>query len=116
MDDLEGHRAAIRSHYEREDAANRLVVMRSGVTQQDLVTTVQTLRALGAVNLDDLKVPPGFDLLPEGDVANANPETVEWQDWATAQRLIDQSAHLSERLSKAEGELVLARHWHSEDS
>ncbi|SHV73170.1 hypothetical protein [Mycobacteroides abscessus] len=116
MDDLEGQLAAIRSRYEREHAANRLVVMRSGVTQADLMTTVRTLRGLGAVNLDDLKVPPGFDLLPEGDVANVNPETVEWQDWATAQRLIDQSAHLSERLNDAESELVLARHWSSEDS
>lgn len=62
----EGHRAAIRSHYEREDAANRLVVMRSGVTQADLATTVRTLRALGAVsrgaayhpgNADDQKIP-----------------------------------------------------------
>lgn len=112
MDDLESHRAAIREHYQREDAANRLVVMRSGVTQSDLVTTFRTLRALSAVNLDDLKVPPGFDLLPGGDVANANPETVEWQDWATAQRLMDQSAHLSERLSKAESELAAEHHWH----
>ncbi|MDM2164673.1 hypothetical protein PP352_21220 [Mycobacteroides abscessus] len=116
MDDLEGHRAAIRSHYEREDAANRLVVGRSGVTQADLVITVRTLRALAAVNLDDLKVPPGFDLLPEGDVANANPETVEWQDWATAQRLMDQSAHLSECLNNAASKLVLARHWDSDHS
>lgn len=116
MDDLEGHLAAIRAHNQRVHAANRLVVMRSGVTQAELVTTLRTLRALGAVNLDDLRVPPGFDLLPDGDVANANPETVEWQDWATAQRLIDQSAHLSERLNDAESELVLARHWSSEDS
>ncbi|MGL5441292.1 MAG: hypothetical protein ACRDDJ_02330 [[Mycobacterium] stephanolepidis] len=78
------------------------------------MTTFRTLRALGAVNLDDLRVPPGFDLLADGDVANANPETAEWQDWATAQRLIDQSAHLSERLNKAESELVLAGHWQSE--
>ncbi|GLE58991.1 hypothetical protein NJBCHELONAE_43020 [Mycobacteroides chelonae] len=111
MDDLESHQAAIREHYQREHAANRLVVMRSGVTQADLVTTFRTLRALGAVNLDDLKVPPGFDLLPGGDVANANPETVEWQDWATAQRLMDQSAHLSECLSSAESELAAERHW-----
>lgn len=112
MDDLESQRAAIREHYRREHAAHRLVVMRSGVTQAALVTTFRTLRALGAVNLDDLKVPPGFDLLPGGDVANANPETVEWQDWATAQRLIDQSAHLSERLNNAESELAAERHWH----
>lgn len=115
MDDLDGQLAAIRSRYEREDGANRLVVMRSGVRRADLVTTFRTLRALGAVNLDDLRVPPGFDLLPDGDVANANPDTVEWQYWATAQRLIDQSAFLSERLCKAEEELELARHWHSED-
>lgn len=114
MDDLESQKAAIREHYRREYAANRLVVMRSGVTRADLVTTFRTLRALGAVSLDDLRVPPGFDLLPDGDVAMANPETVEWQDWATAQRLIDQSAHLSEHLNNAESELVLAGHWQSE--
>jgi hypothetical protein len=88
-----------------------LVVARAGVSQADLIATHRTLRALGAVELDDLMVPPGFTLLPDGQVGQANTETQEWRDWSAAHQLAETSIDLASDLVRLGNELVLAEHW-----
>jgi hypothetical protein len=104
-------RAQIRNDIERRLAARALVVARACVSQADLIATNRTLRALGAVELDDPMVPPGFTLLPDGQVGQANTETQEWRDWSAAHQLVETSINLASDLIRIANELVLAKHW-----
>ena len=78
----------------REKDAQRLVLNRAGVSSADLETIRRTLTQLAGVNLDDLKVPPGFNLLPDGSVGSVNQETPEWQRWSTANDFLEDCRHL----------------------
>ena len=60
---LDEVRTKIRERNECDHAARRLVVARSRVNHDNLITTFRTLRALGQVELHDLITPPGFDSL-----------------------------------------------------
>jgi hypothetical protein len=98
MESLDERRAQIRDRIQREQAARAMVVARAGVSQADLLTTFNTLRALGEVQLDDLMVPPGFTLLPDGQVGEANTETQEWRDWSTAHQFAETSIEFASDL------------------
>jgi hypothetical protein len=115
MGTLDERRAQIRNDIERRQAARRMVVTRAGVSYADLITTHRTLRALGTVDLDDLMVPPGFVLLPDGQVGHPNTDTQEWRDWSAAHELVETSIELASDLIRIENELVLAKHWDNDE-
>lgn len=98
MESLDERRTKICERIEREQAARAMVVARSGVSQADLLTTFRTLQTLGEVQLDDLMVPPGFTLLPDGQVGEANTETPEWRDWSTAHQFVETSIEVAVNL------------------
>lgn len=100
-----------KAHRDREREARQQLVKRAGVDYDDLVTTFRTLRALGAVNLDDLKVPPGFNLLADGEVGSVNCDTPEWLLWSALSHLAEDAAYISRELLHAESELKVAGHW-----
>ncbi|MBX9919114.1 MAG: hypothetical protein K2Y33_04675 [Mycolicibacterium frederiksbergense] len=87
------------------------LVIRGEVGYDDVVTTYRTLRQLGLINLDDLKVPPGFNLLPDGEVGSVNSDTAEWQFWSGLNHLRDNAEHLSDVLMRAADELKVAGRW-----
>lgn len=86
---------------ERESDALALVLDRAEIRPSDLDVTRSVLRKLALVELDDLKVAPGFELLADGSVGSANTETTEWQYWRTAQDLVEDANHLEIALSRA---------------
>ncbi|MGU3650615.1 hypothetical protein [Mycolicibacterium sp. A43C] len=96
---------------EREREARQQLVTRSNVDYADLVTTYRTLRALGEINLDDLKVAPGFNLLADGEVGSVNCDTPEWLFWSALSRLAADADYLARELLRAESELKVAGHW-----
>jgi len=97
---LDDARAEIRARQEREAAAWQLVVERSGLGQEDLAHARHTLLELSRVNLDDLCVPPGFNLLPSGEVSSVNSDTPEWQHWSTAKTFAEDCHHVGVTLAR----------------
>jgi hypothetical protein len=93
---------------EHDYAARRLVVARSRINREDPLTTIRTLREIGQVTLHDFIKPPGFD-----GFGNANTDTQEWRDWATANDLVDDSRRLSHYLRNAQNQLAQQKppHW-----
>lgn len=106
----EAHERAIAT-IARETAARQDFVKRAHPSHEALITTMRTLRALGQINLDDLLVPPGFNLLDDGEVGSVNTNTPEWQSWSFIDQLRDQAEHLADVLSRVENELALERWW-----
>jgi hypothetical protein len=86
MDEI---RAQVQDRVLRERDAQKLVLNRADVSLKDLETTRRTLLALGLVNVDDLCVPPGFNLLADGTVGSINQDTPEWKRWSTASRFAE---------------------------
>jgi hypothetical protein len=102
--DAEARMAELRARVEErracEEAAWELVIQRAGVSLQDLATTRRTLMDLGYVILDDLCVPPGFNLLSDGEVGSVNAETPQWQHWSTAKTFVEDCQHLGDVLAR----------------
>ncbi|RFZ11165.1 hypothetical protein DSM43518_02005 [Mycobacterium marinum] len=86
---------------ERELKAITMVLDRAEIPAEALETTRDVLRKLAVVDLDDLCVPPGFNLLASGEVASANRATPEWQFYQSAQGFIDDANHLECTLFRA---------------
>jgi hypothetical protein len=84
----------------RERDAQRMVLQRAGVSLKDLETTQRVLMDLGRVNLSDLCVPPGFNLLADGSVGSVNERTPEWQRWSTASQFADDCQHVGAVLAR----------------
>jgi hypothetical protein len=55
-------------------------------------------------------VPPGFTLLPDGQMGQANTETQEWRDWSAAHQLVETAIDLASDLVRLENEIVPAKH------
>lgn len=88
----------------REQKARTVLVERSDVTLDELRLTAAVLSRLGAVTLDDLCVPPGFNLLPDGSVGSINADTPEYRQYAEVRDLVDGSHRLGYQLGRAEAE------------
>jgi hypothetical protein len=86
---------------DRERTARKMLIDRADVTLDEVLAASRTLNKLGKVNLDDLRVPPGFNLLPSGEVGSVNNETPEWQQWAAVSDLVDECRRLSYQLGRA---------------
>lgn len=83
-----------RERVERQASALALVLERAEVSIDDLDAARCVLRKLAVVELDDLKIPPGFNLLPDGSVGSVNNETPEWQLWSDANDFVVDANHL----------------------
>lgn len=90
----------------RDRAARAMLIERSGVTPVELWAAAEVLAKLAAVDLDDLLVPPGFVLLPDGSVGEANTRTPEWRFWARCNDLVDDSRRLHHELLRAREEAI----------
>jgi hypothetical protein len=88
-------RAEIKARIGREWAARQMVIERAGVSKADLLAAARVLSAIANVNLDDLRVPPGFNVLPDGEVGSVNADTHEWQHWSTANTLREDAGHIA---------------------
>lgn len=86
---------------DNEFDALALVLQRADVSADDLETTAAVLRKLALVELHDLCVPPGFNLLNDGSVGSVNSKTPEWQYWATAQDFVNKANSLEVALFRA---------------
>jgi len=64
------------------------------------------LSRLGAVDLDDLCVAPGFNLLPDGSVGSINAHTPEYKLYAKLSDLVDAARRLGYELGRAEAAAV----------
>ena len=67
QDVMERARACV----ERENDALALVLGRAEISDDDLKATRAVLRKLALVELNDMKIAPGFDLLADGSVGSA---------------------------------------------
>lgn len=90
-----------REAVERETNALALVLKRADVSADDLDATRAVLRKLALVELDDLCVPPGFNLLADGEVGSVNKETPEWQAYQDASGFVQDANHLEIVLFRA---------------
>lgn len=88
----------IRETVDRENSALALVLHRAELSEADLEATRAVLRKLALVQLDDLRVPPGFNLLPDGEVGSVNSGTPEWRSYQTAKTFIEDADHLERAL------------------
>lgn len=83
-----------RERVEREMNALALVLDRAEISAEDLETTRAVLRKIALVELDDLCVPPGFNLLENGEVASVNQKTPQWQFYQDAQTFVGDANHM----------------------
>lgn len=90
-----------RQRVERQANALALVLQRAEVSSGDIETARAVLRKLALVELDDLCVPPGFNLLSDGEIGSVNSDTPEWQLWKDAKDLVDDANHLEIALFRA---------------
>lgn len=90
-----------RQRVERQANALALVLQRAEVSSGDIETARAVLRKLALVELDDLCVPPGFNLLPDGEVGSINRNTPEWQFWSDAKDFVTDANHLEIALFRA---------------
>lgn len=90
-----------RERAEREADALALVLARAELSIDDVETAECVLRKLALVELDDLQVAPGFNLLCNGEVGSVNDNTPEWQFWSDAKDFIDDANHLEIALFRA---------------
>lgn len=88
----------------REQRARKMLFERSDVTLDELRITAAVLARLGEVKIDDLCVPPGFNLLPDGDVGSINADTPEYRLYAELRDLVDDARRLGHQLTRAEVE------------
>lgn len=85
----------------RESRARAMLIERSDVTLDELRLTAAVLSRLGQVEIDDLCVPPGFNLLPDGSVGSINAHTPEHRLYAELRDLIDDARRLGYQLGRA---------------
>ncbi|MEN4400041.1 hypothetical protein [Mycolicibacterium conceptionense] len=88
----------VRESVDRENSALALVLQRAELSEAELEAVRAVLRKLALVRLDDLRVPPGFNLLPDGEVGSVNSDTPEWRSYQTAKAFIDDADHLERSL------------------
>ena len=81
-----------------------MLLERSDVTLDELRLTAAVLSRLGAVDLDDLCVAPGFNLLPDGSVGSINAHTPEYKLYAELSDLVDAARRLGYQLGRAEAD------------
>lgn len=87
---------------ERETNALAMLVERADVSEQDLEAMRGVLRKLASVQFDDLLVPPGFDLLPNGEVSRANSHTPEWKFYQAAKTFTEDADYLEVALGRVQ--------------
>lgn len=87
---------------ERETSALAMLVERADVSERDLEATRAVLRKLASVQFQDLLVPPGFDLLPNGEVSCANTHTPEWKFYQAAKSFTDDADYLEVALGRVQ--------------
>ncbi|MDD7813721.1 hypothetical protein PP713_14215 [Mycobacterium sp. CSUR Q5927] len=88
----------------RELQARMMLVERADVSLDELRLTAAVLSRLGAVEIDDLVVSPGFNLLPDGSVGSANTGTPEWRLYAELGDMVDNARRMGYQLGRAESE------------
>lgn len=84
----------------REDSVLALVVQRAGVSGAEIEVTRSVLRKLALVALDDLRVPPAFNVSTGGEVGSANPETSAWRSYMDAADFVATAGRLEAALQR----------------
>lgn len=85
-------------HITRERAAERDLIERSGISEDDIVATLKVLRAIGGVDLADLRKSPAFNLGPDGEVWSVNSNTAEYQHYQLMSSARDRAAWVADNL------------------
>ena len=112
----EAREAEARAQQEQQRVVRRQLAIRADVSHEELGTTYRTLHKLGYIKLDDLMVPPGFNLLDDGEIGSVNTWTPEWRLWSDLKALAEDAQHLAGALIGAGDDPKLAGHWDSKAS
>lgn len=84
---------------ERETSVLAMLVERADVSEQDLEATRGVLRKLASVQFQDLPVPPGLDMLPNGKMSRSY---TEWKFYHAAKTFTDGADYLEVALGRVQ--------------
>lgn len=89
---------SIPEHIARERAAERDLIERSGISEDEITATLKVLRAIGAVDLADLQTAPAFNIGRDGEVNSVNAATPEYRHYQQMSGFRDRAAWIADNL------------------